>query len=71
MTRRAYLNERQQIYRWRSQLETALARVDELLAKRPTGENAKYGYLPALPDAIFDHWAESWIRECSELDQSV
>ena len=65
MTRRAYLNERQQVYRWRAQLETHLARIDALLAKRPEG---KYGQLPALPDAVFDHWAESWIRECSDTE---
>ena len=53
MTRRAYLNERQQIYRWRAQLETALTRVDELLAKRPNGP---YGELPILPPRLLVAW---------------
>ena len=56
MTRRAYLNERQRAYRWRAQLETALARIDKLLAERPSGPDAEHGTLPELPESILSHF---------------
>ena len=65
MTRRAYLNERQAVYRWRAQLEQHLAKIEQLLARRPQGRDAQYGKLPPLPDAIFDHWG------MTDVDQSV
>ena len=65
MTRRAYLNERQRAYRWRSQVETALARLEELLAKRPI---SKYGELPEIPARILEHWN---LVDKAGIDQSV
>ena len=60
MTRRAYLNERQRAYRWRSQVKTHLARLEELLTGAwPDGQCRRPpdADIPPLSDAL--RWAIS------------
>ena len=53
MTRNEYRKHWQRRHRWRGQVETALARIETLLAKRPPG---KEGELPDVPRPILTAW---------------
>ena len=57
LTRAAYMRQWQRDRRWRGQMETALARIVDLLERRPDDKA-----LPELPPAILEAWKLSTDR---------
>ena len=51
MTRAAYMRQWQRDRRWRGQVEGHLARIVELLERRPDGKS-----LPKIPSEILEAW---------------